>query len=196
MTPASLFAAVALAVPTPMQLMEAHALVRCPDVPAAVAERDRAALVLVGTRLELIAPGELGYLPVEEWAFGDPDAATLLVLLRDLYAELRDAPPLSEGERLPPAAACYSAATFNGRVADHFRKRALWEPDRDVVLTAAAAECEAYQEFWQMAAAASSGYSVADRRRSLAYLRGVVGRDNWSAGRLPDFAPAHLFHAR
>lgn len=196
MTPAALFAAVAALAPTPMELIEAGAYIRCPQIEAVVTNRHRPAMLAVGVRLELVGPEDhIGFLP--EWGdFEGLDAATVLVLLRDLHAELRDAPPLADAARLPPAAVCHEAAAFNRRLASRFRDRALWEPDREGVLSAAAAECDAYCEFWWTAANAANGFGVAQRRRSLAYIRDAIGREAWAAGRLPDFVPGHLFHAR
>ncbi len=196
MIPASLFAAAALAAPpTPYDMIEAWAAVRSPDATAVVIARHRPALVAVGVRLELFGEDEWPWVFGDDGAYGESDASILLEVIRGLYEELRDAPPLADADRLPPQEVCRKAAEFNGQVAHHFRERLLWEPDREAVLSAAADECDAYREFWQ-AAANARGYSVAERRRCLAYVRDAIGQAGWAAGHLPELAPAHLFHAR
>jgi hypothetical protein len=197
MTPAALLVAVAMVFPSPSQLLDSDNLIRNPELPAEVTELDRAALVAVGSRMELFTPDEACVLPFADEYLDLLDAEVLLCLLRDRHAELRDAPAVAEAGRLPGAALCFEVAIFNDAVAGHFRLRALWEPDRADILTAAAVECDTYHGFWLSAhGAVSPVASVADRRRCLAELRALIGRDAWDAGRLPDFAPVHLFAPR
>ncbi len=200
MTPAALFAALALTLPpSPWHVDRAEALIRNPEIDApTLTESDRPALWAAARRLELLGRDDLadalGELGVE---YGRFDAESLLAFLRSYQTDLVSAPPLAEAARLPCAAACRGAAELNRKLADNWRLLAAWEPDRAARYAAAAQEADWHSEFWSSAGyAASAVVPVADRRRCLAAVRDHIGQERWAAGDIPDFAPAHLFRAR
>lgn len=197
MTPAAFFVAAVVAIPSPAHVNRADMLVRFPELGADVAEADRPALLAAARRLELFGPFDAEAAAADEFSFVPLDSSELLDLLRDLFAELRDAPPLADSVRLPHPAGCHAASEFNRGLARGWRLRAEWEADRAELLLVAAAEADRYADFWVTAMyAASEGGPWYERRRCLAELRATVGAEAWAAGRLPDAAPFHLLAPR
>lgn len=191
-------AAAAVVVPSPAEVNWAEQLIRFPELEVgAVAPRDRLAARAAALRLEVMGAGE--FLCWDARADeNDPDAtAAGYALIRALFADLRDCPPLSEAGRLPSSAWCDQATGWNRGLAATLRNRIKWEIEYADRLEAAAAEADRYANFWNEASYANwTGCTTHRRRQALRFVRDAVGAEAWERSELPESGPFHLLTPR
>lgn len=142
--------------------------------------------------LEIEDPREAKYLLAkpEDWN------SEINILCRR-YQYLKDAPPLSDFERLPTRETAMALKIFNREV------KAYWLPFTAIPGDKGRAARDVVDEIdrcWVLWDAISDAgciyYYVQVRREYMAKLRHLIGPDNYNAGRWPDHVPMWLFEER
>ena len=117
-----------------------------------------------------------------------------LNLLRKRYAELADAPKLSDCHRLPDRRTVNELIKFNRAFRKHLEERQVWESDRADVLHEAMQETDRLYRQWDAIRDAQCDfYYVTVRRAALKKLREALGADAFNAGRMPPYVPEWRF---
>ncbi len=175
-------AVLALLLPTPYDLTRADTLLhQPPGVPAEPWPRGRAAVLTVMLRLGAVDPGGEGmwFPPSLRWQ-DELDGA------RDLVRAVHSCPARDDGDWLPDAGTCHTAAAAGRAHADRLRTRAVWEPDRQALLERAAAECDGLAAVWELLGAAGcpQGWQR-PRRVVLGEVRSALG-PRWDRREWPE----------
>jgi hypothetical protein len=138
---------------------------------------------------ELMDPRETRYLLATRDDF-EPD----LNLLRKRYAELADAPKLSECQRLPDRRTVSELIKFNRAYRKHLEDREVWETDRSDMLEVVIQETDRLYRQWDAIRDAQCDfYYVTVRRAALKKLREAIGEDAFVTGRMPPYVPEWRF---
>jgi hypothetical protein len=115
-------------------------------------------------------------------------------MLRRRQAELRDAPPLADVERLPGKAEVGELLAFNRSYRRHLEAAGPLNRDRAAPLRAALKETDALYQVWDAVHdARCEYYYVTVRRLALKRLRDAVGPARYAAGDLPPVVPLWRF---
>lgn len=135
--------------PTPDDLLLARTILSAPvGTPEAVPDESRwptaaEALRRACVELELIGPG---------WAsalfYVRADYQTDLDIVRQLKADLDDAPPLSVANRFPSRAEAAKQKAFNREYLKFLEEKLLWEDDRSDLIRPAIEETERLHRAW------------------------------------------------
>jgi hypothetical protein len=141
---------------------------------------------------ELMDPRETRYIMATR---GDFEAD--LNLLRKRYADLADAPRLSECRRLPDRQMVNELIKFNRAYRKNLEERQAWESDRADLFHAAIQETDRLYRQWDAVRDAQTDfYYVTVRRTALKKLRDAIGTDAFTAGRMPPYVPEWRFASR
>ncbi|MFO0797120.1 MAG: hypothetical protein U0804_06550 [Gemmataceae bacterium] len=125
------------------------------------------------------------------------DFETDLDLLRRRHADLRDAPPLADADRLPLREAVNQLVQYNRTYRQHLESRQAWEADRADVIGVALAETDRLYKVWDAVRdARCEFYYVTVRRQALKRLRDALGDTAYVATDLPPHVPAWRFQGR
>ena len=114
--------------------------------------------------------------------------------VRKNWREASDCPPLSDGDRLPPASLIRQLLNTNCAYRQFLEaRREVRRLDWDE-LTELLSETNRLREVWQCAADATSADHIwVCRRRALKRLRDLVGEEAYDAGSLPPCVPLWRF---
>lgn len=180
---------------SPSDLVLAAALLSAPvgtpePVPAAERwEPVRAAIHKTAVAWEIMDPREERYLMAGRDDF-EPD----LNLLRQRFADLADAPKLTDCRRLPNRHTVNELIKFNRAFRKHLEERERWEPDRADLFSQALEETDRFYRQWDAIRDAQCDfYYVTVRRTALKKLRDAIGADAFAAGALPSYVPEWRF---
>lgn len=167
-------------------LLALHILTAAPDTPApAFHPMPLAPLREAALTLELMDP--------REWAFSvgagyDSD----LRMLRDRWAELRTAPPLSECRRLPAREVAVSMLTWNRAYRTWLVDRLGYDSVHREEIEAAIEETEQLYRAWDLVRDCQCAYyHVPIRRQALLQLRELMGPAAFARGAWPVPLPLH-----
>jgi hypothetical protein len=140
-----------------------------------------------------------------EWELMDPREAPYILaarddfdsdlnLLRKRYAELHDAPRLSESHRLPDRGTIYELIKFNRAYRKYLERRLAWEADRADMFHEAIRETDRLYRQWDAVRDSQCDfYYVTVRRSALKRLRDAIGEEAFAAGTLPPYVPEWRF---
>jgi hypothetical protein len=147
------------------------------------------ALHKTAVRLEILDERETRYVLARL-----EDFETDLDLLRRRRADLADAPPLADADRLPARDAVNQLVQFNRTFRRHLEGRLVWEADRADVLGVAMAETDRLYRVWDAVRdARCEFYYVTVRRQALKRLQDMVGSEAFDAVTLPPHVPGWRF---
>jgi hypothetical protein len=122
------------------------------------------------------------------------DFETDLNLLRKRYAELNDAPRLTECQRLPDRRMVNELIRFNRAYRKYLEERQAWEVDRvDLFSTAIQETDRLYRQWDAIRDAQCDFYYVTVRRAALKKLREAIGDEAFSTGQMPHYVPDWRF---
>jgi hypothetical protein len=115
--------------------------------------------------------------------------------LRQLYKELRDAPPVEDHMRFPDRDLINELHTFNRQYRCYVEAYAAIDPRCKYECTLAISETDRLYEIWDnVRDAAMPFYYIRVRRKALKKLREEIGPENYYAGRLPPHVPLWRFN--
>lgn len=138
---------------------------------------------------EIMDPRETRYVMATRDDF-EPD----LNLLRKRFAELADAPKLSECQRLPDRRTVNELIKFNRAFRKHLEERQVWETDRNDLFHVAIQETDRLYRQWDAIRDAQCDfYYVTVRRAALKKLRDALGAEAFTAGHMPPYVPEWRF---
>ena len=180
---------------TPYDLVLAATLLTAPPgTPEPVPDADRwpavqAALHQTAVEWEILDSRETRYVMSRV-----EDFEADLNLLRRRYAELADAPKLSDAARFPDRRAVNDLIRFNRAYRKHLETRQVWEADRADAIRAAVLETDRLYRVWDAVRdARCEFYYVTVRRQALKKLKEMIGDDAYSLGELPPYVPEWRF---
>jgi hypothetical protein len=113
----------------------------------------------------------------------------------ELWADVINAPPESDGLRFPPYAVAARARMFNWQCRQRIaEERDAWPESAQWRFDVTLAEARELYAAWDCLEDAQSPYRAWWRRRlDLARLRKLIGDDAYSAGAMPPVVPSHRF---
>lgn len=131
----------------------------------------------------------------ERYLLGTRDDFTAdLNLLRKRYADLADAPKLSDCHRLPDRRTVNELIRFNRAFRKHLEQREVWEADRSDLFQEAMKETDRFYQQWDAIRDAQCDfYYVTVRRTALKKLRDSLGADAFATGTMPPYVPEWRF---
>ena len=180
---------------TPCDLLLAATLLTTPlGVPEQVPTPDRwpgvqAAIHKTAIEWEILDPRETGYVLARL-----EDFQTDLDILRKRYAELSDAPRVSDGGRFPDRNAVNENIRFNRAYRRNLEKRAVWESDRADLIRTVMVETDQLYAVWDAVRdARCEFYYVTVRRAALKKLRDLLGTESYDLTILPPIIPEWRF---
>lgn len=122
------------------------------------------------------------------------DFADDLATVKRRYAELKDAPPLSDALLFPPRETISAGLVFNREYRKHLINRLELESDRVERLQLAIKETDELYAMWDWARDAQCEfYYINIRRRALNNLRMNMPIEAYKVGWLPPCVPLHRF---
>ena len=159
-----------------------------PDLPDDNWPALQAALVSVGTELEILDPRESSLmLRRQEELEGDVE------ILRRRYLTLRDAPKLADARRLPSRKLICQMVSANRDAYRHLGQLATVETDRAESYKQGMAEANHLYDIWDAARDATCEYYFVNvRREAMLRLREELGADRFGAGWMPPPLPSFV----
>jgi hypothetical protein len=117
-----------------------------------------------------------------------------LLVLRDRFAELHDAPLVSDVSRFPNRDYCNDAINFNRHYLQYITgKKGAWRY-LDEEIKEVEKETEGLYAPWdRLRDATAEVYYIQVRKKALKELRKMIGDEAFSAGRMPPFVPVQRF---
>lgn len=114
--------------------------------------------------------------------------------IRNRYQAYKDAPPLSDIQRLPDNATARAAYHFNLEYKSNLRRRLEYETDKAHHITQAIRETDELRLPWDIICDCTSQWtSVSEKRRLLQKLKDLIGEENYSTMTLPPCVPIWRF---
>ncbi len=171
-------------------------LTGAPNTPEPLAHTEtfvslHSALQTVAMEWEILDPREVRYVLARP-----EDFEADLNLLRRRYADLADAPPLSDCERLPDRATINDLLAFNRSYRQHMdacqpvRMAYSWE------FRTAIQETDQLYQVWDTARdARCEYYYVTVRRQALKKLRELIGNEAYNTCQMPPYVPLWRFQS-
>lgn len=141
--------------------------------------------------LELVDAREVG----QVFAYPATFAADL-TLVRERFAQLKDAPAVRDGDRFPDREAVNELLAFNYGFRQHLENEKLMRPGRWEEVQLAMQEANRLHQVWELVRDARSDfYHVTVRRQALKQLREMLGDEAYYNGTLPPHVPVWRFHS-
>jgi hypothetical protein len=150
-----------------------------------------AALQRQAVAMELLDSRELGQVFAYRTTF-----ASDLTLVRERFAQLRDAPAARDGDRFPDRDKVNDMLAFNFAFRQHLDNEKLMRPSRADEIQLALQEANRLHQIWEIVRDARSDfYHIAVRRQALKELRNTIGDEAYYSGNLPPHVPFWRFQS-
>lgn len=146
----------------------------------------------VALDLEIMDPRERRYIMVPQ---KDEDMQTDLDMLRVRQIDFKDAPPLSDTERLPERAYANQLCSFNRSFRTVITNRMEFELDRIPLFSEVLAETDTCYRAWDLIRDAKCEFFYNTvRRQAMKRLKQEMGATAYEQGNWPDFVPRWRFN--
>ncbi|MFN4259418.1 MAG: hypothetical protein ACK4RK_08965 [Gemmataceae bacterium] len=175
-------------------LLAAALLTTPPDAPVAPVPEEafpqlRSALQALAVEWEILDAREARYILARP-----DDLRADVLLLRQRFHDLQDAPPVCDSERFPDRATVNDMLAFNRAYRQHIDNRQLMDLANWWALKVVLEETDRLYQVWDTVRdARCEYYYVTVRRQALKRLRDTLGPEAYYSGQLPPYVPVWHF---
>lgn len=116
-----------------------------------------------------------------------------LRLLQSRWANLKDAPPLSDSIRLPNRQHAMDARNLNAQYRVHLEREMEGAADKDAYKKAISEALQLYIVWDYICDAKAEWYYATSRRTDMKRIRALLGENDYYSARFPNPVPLHRF---